>query len=174
MSKRGVISLKLALLLVILFFILGSLIYYSIAANIDLSNRGGYETKSSESTEENENHAIVVKKYVVEPEKFKVGGYSRLILGIKNNLDRRLNITIYFETHSNVKLYIGDSELDKVGRNYTFTLIMEPREYREIPFKLSASLDIGDYERGYYIKAFIYMEEKYITTVETIFKVLRD
>jgi len=174
MNKRGVISLKLALLLIILFFILGSLIYYSIAVNIDLSNRGGYGTKISEMTEENENHMILVKKYVVEPEKFRVGEYSRLILGIKNNLDKRLNITIYFETHSNVKLYIGESELDKVGRNYTFTLIMEPGEYREIPFKVSATLDIGNNERGYYIKAFVYTGETYITTVETIFKVLRD
>ena len=174
MNNRGFVSLKLALLLIILFFILGSLIYYSITVNTDFNIRGGYGSKFIESTEENENSTLTVKKYLGEPKEFKVGEEGRLILGIKNNLDKRVNVTIYFETHLNVRLFIGDSELNRVGRNYTFTLVMEPGEYREIPFKINASLDIGDYERGYYITAFIYMGKMYVTAAETIFKVLRD
>ncbi len=116
---------------------------------------------------------VEIYRIDVVPDKLKIGENGTLILGIKNNYEDKITLHILFETHRNVKIYIGKKLLSRIGGNYTYTIYLDPDQKTEMIFKVNATLDIGDYERTYYIKAYIYVNGVYKNWVETTFKVSR-
>ena len=117
--------------------------------------------------------SIEIYRMEVVPDKLKTGENGTLTLGIKNICEDKITLQILFETHKNVQIYIGKKSLSKIGGNYTYTMSLDPDQKTEIAFKVNAILDIGDYERTYYIKAYIYVNGIYKNWTETTFKVSR-
>ena len=157
-------QLKIVSVLAFLIIISVFMLYYSISGSpeMNISNNGGHKSKY-----------IEIETFKVEPSEFKLSENGTLILTIRNLVMHKINITVKFETHKNVKIFLGEKLLPKEGGNYTFSMSLEPGEKREIPFTIKATMDIGDYERGYYIKAYIFVNNTLVTSVETIFKVVR-
>jgi len=158
-------QLKLISVLVFLIIISIFMLYYSISGSPQLGTVNNTQGRKSKYIE--------VETFKVEPNEFKLTENGTLILTIKNLVLHKINVTIKFETHKNVKIFLGEKLLSKEGGNYTFAMSLEPGEKREIPFTVKATMDIGDYERGYYIKAYIFVNNTLTTSVETVFKVIR-
>lgn len=69
-----------------------------------------------------------------------------------------ITVTIYFETHENVKIYQGSSLLPMVGGNYTLTKQLDPSEVSELKFGVKGTIDIGDNSRDYHIRGYCYVD----------------
>jgi len=116
---------------------------------------------------------IQVVSLNTEPSELKEGTNGTLILDIRNMGIEKKNLTIYFETSKNVKLYLGYKLLNRVGANYTYFMFLDPGEESKINFIISGTLDVGDAERTYYIKVYVYWENTPIATLKTTVKITR-
>ena len=120
--------------------------------------------------------SITLIQYKIEPQEFKVTENGTLFLEVRNKME---NLTVkcdyYFQTHNeNVKLYLGMDLLPKLGNNYTHTKFLDPKEKSSLEFTVVASLEVGDDFRGYYIKAYIYVDDVFVGVDDVDFVVKRD
>jgi len=117
---------------------------------------------------------IIVHVFEVKPSEFKSTEGGELLLKVENLVsDSFTTFNAYLETHENVKIYQGNTLLPKLGGNYTYTKSLEPRETSDLKFTVRGTLDLGDNSRNYYIKAYIYVNDKLITVTNAAFTVLR-
>jgi len=105
---------------------------------------------------------LKIIQYKIEPNEFKVTENGTLFLEIMNRLNSTVRCDYYFETHDNVKLYLGANLLQRSGDNYTHTKSLDATEKSYLEFTVVASLDIGDNKRSYYIKVYIYADDVFV------------
>jgi hypothetical protein len=115
-----------------------------------------------------------VDTFEIEPSGFKSTESAELLLKVENlALANFTNVAVYFETHENVKIYEGDTILSRSGGNYSFTKSLDPGEISGLKFTVTASLDVGDNSRSYYIRGYIYANAEFSTVREVTFVVER-
>jgi len=112
-------------------------------------------------------------QYKIEPTEFKVTENATLFLGVRNGMNSTLKCDYYFETHDNVKLYLGIGLLQKLGGNYTHTKLLNATEESFLKFTVVASLEIGDNSRSYYIKVYVYADDVFVGVGDVDFWVKR-
>ena len=119
--------------------------------------------------------SLTLIQFKIEPEEFKVTENGTLFLKVMNEMENAtVKCDYYFETHDNVKLYLGADLLPKSGNNYTHTKFLDPKERSYLEFTVVASLDIGDDKRSYYIKVYIYANDVFVGLGDIDFWVKRD
>ena len=120
--------------------------------------------------------SLKIIQYKIEPTEFKVTENATLFLEVRNKMENStIKCDYHFETHNgNVKLYLGDDLLPKLGDNYTHTKFLDPKEKSSLEFTVVASLDIGDDFRGYYIKVYIYVDDVFVGVGDVDFRVKRN
>ena len=101
---------------------------------------------------------LKIIQYKIEPTDFKVTENATLFLEVRNRENLTVKCDYYFETHNNVRLYLGVDPLPKSGNNYTHTKLLDPKERSHLEFTVVASLDIGDNSRNYYVKVYVYAD----------------
>lgn len=115
---------------------------------------------------------ISVHTFEMSPSEFKSTEGAELHLKVENLVaDTPTNVAIYFETHENVKIYRGDIILPKSGGNYSYAKSLEPKEISDLKFTVTATLDVGDNSRNYYIRGYIYVNSEFLTVKEVTFVV---
>jgi uncharacterized membrane protein len=116
---------------------------------------------------------LEIIQYKIEPTEFKVTENGTLFLDVRNKENSTVKCDYYFETHNNVKLYLGVNLLQKLGDNYTHTRLLNATERSYLEFTVVASLDIGDNKRSYYIKVYIYADDVFVGVADVDFWVTR-
>ena len=116
---------------------------------------------------------IKIIQYKIEPTVFKVTENATLFLEVRNKENSTVKCDYYFETHNNVKLYLGVNVLSKSGNNYTHTKDLDPKEISHLEFTVVASLDVGDNSRSYYIKVYVYVNDVFVGVADLDFWVNR-
>jgi len=116
---------------------------------------------------------LKIIQYRIEPSDFKVTENATLFLEVRNEENLTVKCDYYFETHSNVRLYLGVDLLPKLGNNYTHTKFLDSKERSHLEFTVVASLDIGDNSRSYYIKVYIYADDVFVGIGDVVFWVKR-
>ena len=116
---------------------------------------------------------LKIIQYRIEPSDFKVTENATLFLEVRNRENLTVKCDYYFETHNNVRLYLGVDPLPKSGNNYTHTKLLDPKERSHLEFTVVASLDIGDNSRSYYIKVYIYADDVFVGIGDVVFWVKR-
>lgn len=118
--------------------------------------------------------SLKIIQYKIEPTEFKVTENGTLFLEVMNRMENStVRCDYYFETHENVKLYLGVDQLPKTGNNYTHTKFLDPKERSYLEFTVVASLDVGDEKRSYYIKVYIYADDVFVSIGDVAFWVKR-
>ena len=117
---------------------------------------------------------LSIIQYTIEPTEFKVTENGTLFLKVMNEMENTtIKCDYYFETHNNVRLYLGVDLLPKSGNNYTHTKLLDPKERSYLEFTVVASLDIGDNSRSYYVKVYIYADDAFVGVDDVDFWVNR-
>jgi hypothetical protein len=102
---------------------------------------------------------VRIQDFGIQPSKFKIDEKGQLSVKIENLLSNdSVRVTIYFETHENVKIYQGSTPLSSVCGNYTLTKQLDPSEISELRFAVKGTIDVGDNSRDYYIKGYFYVD----------------
>lgn len=135
------------MIVVILFVLIIAVVLYSVSL--------GFQEKA----------LIEIHRFEVIPAEFKTSEIGELHFKVENLIENDFTtMTVYLETHSNVKIYLGNNLLTIEGGNYTYTDSFSPKETREIVFRLKATVDIGDSRREYHVKAYIYVNGSFVIT----------
>jgi hypothetical protein len=101
---------------------------------------------------------VKIKDFGIQPSTFKTDGGGQLSLTIENVLSNdSVTVTMYLETHENVKIYQGGSLLPVVGGNYTLVKQLDPSEISELKFAVKGTIDVGDNSRDYYIREYCFV-----------------
>lgn len=118
--------------------------------------------------------AIEIHNFDIDPPDFKTDESAELILEIENLVtDKSTTIFVYFETHGNVEIYMGNLLLPRTNANYTYSKSLDPKEKISLTFTVKADLEVGDAYRSYYIKAHIYVNGSFFEMREITFTVRR-
>lgn len=118
--------------------------------------------------------SVKILQYKIEPEEFKATENGTLFFEVMNMENSTVECDYYFETHDNVRLYLGVGLLQKSGNNYTHTKLLNATERSYLEFTVVASLDIGVNSISYYIKVHIYVDDTFVGAVDVDFWVKRN
>jgi hypothetical protein len=115
---------------------------------------------------------IEIKEFGIQPSAFKADEEGQLSIGMESLSPTDLvNVTIYFETHQNVKVYQGNSLLRMAGSNYTLVKLLDPSESTKLKFAIRGSIDVGDNSRNYYLRAYFYVGDAYFAVRSAAFTI---
>ena len=120
-----------------------------------------------------EGSIVKIIEYKIEPTVFKVTENATLFLGVRNGMNSTVICDYYFETHDNVRLYLGVDPLNKSGYNYTHTKLLNATEKSYLEFTVVALLDVGDNSRSYYIKVYVFAGDVFVGVGDVDFWVKR-
>ena len=119
--------------------------------------------------------AIKIHKFEVKPSKFETSENGELFFKIENLVENDFtNVTAYLETHKNVEIYLGSNLLAIEGGNYTYTKVLSPKETSDLVFRLKATVDIGDSQRDYQVRIYVYVNAAFFTTKVATFSAQAD
>jgi len=118
---------------------------------------------------------INIHRFEAKPSKFKTSETGELLFKVENLVENDFTtITAYLETHKNVEIYLGSNLLAIEGGNYTYTKVLSPKETSDLVFRLKATVDIGDNQRDYQVRIYVYVNNIFFTTKVAAFSAQAD